>query len=239
MSAAAEDKPELVRVYVWDVLVRLTHWLMVLSLLALSATGLYLGRPFVDQTGPASPHFFMGWVRALHFYSAIVFTVSIGARIVWMFIGPPWARWKELIPVSKERRRGLVETLEFYLMLFRKPPDYVGHNPLAGASYGAIFGLMLVEIVTGLSLYAASAPTSFLRGFASVLPWLGGAQIVRWIHHGIMWLLLGFMIHHVYSAILTSIVEKNGELDSIFSGYKFVEPGVLRNALARLAGARR
>lgn len=239
MSASTVEKPELVRVYVWDALVRVTHWLIVLSILALSATGLYVARPFMVHSGPATPHFFMGWMRAIHFYSAIVFTVSVLVRVVWMFIGPPWARWKELIPVTRERQRGLVQTLEFYLMLFRKPPDYVGHNPLAGASYGFIFGLMLLEIATGLSLYAASAPTSFLHGFAALLPWLGGAQIARWIHHGVMWLLLGFMVHHVYSAILTSIVEKNGELDSIFSGHKFVEPDVLDSALARLGGSRR
>ena len=30
------------------------------------------------------------------------------------------------------------------------------------------------------------------------------------------------MIHHVYSALLMSMVEKTGCLESIFSGYKFV-----------------
>jgi len=238
VSAAAAEKPELVRVYVWDVVVRVTHWLIVLSILALSATGLYVGRPFTIHSGPASPHFFMGWIRVIHFYTAIVFTLAVLARVVWMFIGPPWARWNELLPVSRERQKGLLKTLEFYLMVFRKPPDYVGHNPLAGASYGFIFGLMLLEIATGAALYGASATTSFMHVFAGLLPWLGGAQIARWIHHGVMWLLLGFMVHHVYSAILTSIVEKNGELDSIFSGHKFVEPHVLSSALSRLKGKR-
>jgi Ni/Fe-hydrogenase 1 B-type cytochrome subunit len=219
-------------------MVRATHWLFVLAILVLSATGLYIGRPFLVHSGPASPHFFMGWMKAVHFGAAAVFTLAVVARIVWMFIGPPWARWKELVPITRERQKGLLETLEFYLLIFRKPPDYVGHNPLAGASYGFIFGLFLLEIVTGSAMYGASARHSWLGVFAPVLPWLGGAQIARWIHHGVMWLLLGFMVHHVYSAILTSITEKNGELDSIFSGHKFVEPEVLESALARVQGKR-
>jgi Ni/Fe-hydrogenase 1 B-type cytochrome subunit len=46
----------------------------------------------------------------------------------------------------------------------------------------------------------------------------------RLVHHLIMWLLLGFAVHHVYSAWLMDVKEKNGTLSSIFSGYKFVEP---------------
>ena len=37
-----------------------------------------------------------------------------------------------------------------------------------------------------------------------------------------MWLLLGFTVHHVYSAILVASIEKNGTIDSIFAGYKWV-----------------
>jgi Ni/Fe-hydrogenase 1 B-type cytochrome subunit len=37
-----------------------------------------------------------------------------------------------------------------------------------------------------------------------------------------MWLLLGFTLHHVYSAVLVSSIEKNGTIDSIIAGYKWV-----------------
>ena len=36
-----------------------------------------------------------------------------------------------------------------------------------------------------------------------------------------MWLLIGFIVHHIYSAVLTAIVEKNGTIDSMFSGWKW------------------
>jgi Ni/Fe-hydrogenase 1 B-type cytochrome subunit len=37
-----------------------------------------------------------------------------------------------------------------------------------------------------------------------------------------MWLILGFAVHHIYSAILMSQVEARGTVESMASGYKFV-----------------
>ena len=37
-----------------------------------------------------------------------------------------------------------------------------------------------------------------------------------------MYLFFVFVIHHVYSAILVSWEERNGLVESIFTGYKFV-----------------
>jgi Ni,Fe-hydrogenase I cytochrome b subunit len=34
-------------VYVWDLVVRSTHWLIALSLIVLSVTGVYIGNPFL------------------------------------------------------------------------------------------------------------------------------------------------------------------------------------------------
>jgi hypothetical protein len=46
-----------------------------------------------------------------------------------------------------------------------------------------------------------------------------------------MWFLIGFAIHHIYSALLTSKLERTGELDSMFSGNKFLEPEAFEAAL--------
>jgi Ni,Fe-hydrogenase I cytochrome b subunit len=69
---------------------------------------------------------------------------------------------------------------------------------------------------------ASAGVDSPLRWFASWAPVLGGLYVARWIHHAVMWLLLGFAVHHVYSAVLMSTVESNATVESIFSGYKFV-----------------
>ena len=63
---------------------------------------------------------------------------------------------------------------------------------------------------------------SCMQWFSWLVPVFHGVQMARWIHHVTMWLLVGFFVHHLYSALLTARVEKNGTLDSIFSGFKFL-----------------
>lgn len=210
-----------VREYIWQIPVRVTHWLIALSIVTLSVTGFYIGHPFITVPGEARFAFVMGTMKAVHFYTAIVFTLAVLARIIWMFRGNRYASWRQFLPVSRERRRDVVGTLRFYLFLSRKMPPASGHNPVAGLAYTLVFGLYLLEITTGLALVSVNAHVgSWMGAFGFLLPWVGGAQTARWIHHVILWLLLGFAVHHVYSAWLVSIVEKNATMDSIFSGYK-------------------
>jgi Ni/Fe-hydrogenase 1 B-type cytochrome subunit len=213
-------------VYVWDLIVRSAHWLIFFSILILSATGVYISRPFASAPGSASQNFITGWVRVVHFYTAIVFSVAVMARVIWMFTGTRYASWKEWVPVSRERRRGLIGSLKFYLFLRREPPPATGHNPLAGLMYVVVFGIYAAMIATGLGLYAIDAHYGSPAGvFGFVINLVGGPQNARWIHHVGMWLLLGFMVQHVYSAILMSRVEKNGCVDSMVSGYKLMPRG--------------
>ena len=214
---------DLTRVYVWQLPVRVTHWLIALSIIVLSVTGLYIGRPFMTVPGPAGRWFVMGTIKVIHFYAAIVFICAVVARIIWMFTGNKYARWDKFVAVHRPRQMGFVPTLLFYLFLRERPPAYVGHNPVAGSAYLLVFGLYLLAIGTGLVMHAPGAEVgSPLRWFASLAPLFGGFQTARWIHHVVMWLLLGFMVHHIYSAVLVSALEKNGTIDSIVAGYKWV-----------------
>jgi Ni/Fe-hydrogenase 1 B-type cytochrome subunit len=214
---------ELVRVYVWEWPVRLTHWLTAYSIFILACTGFYIGRPFIVASGPAGQHFVMGWVKTIHSYVAIVFALSVISRILWMFMGNTYARWDKFVPVERRRLAGLVQSLRYYFFQLRQPPGFVGHNPLAGFTYLFVFLLYFMMITTGLALYSASASVSSpFRLFHFLLPLWGGAQTARWFHHVGMWLILGFAVHHVYSAVLMSQVEARGTVESMASGYKFV-----------------
>jgi Ni/Fe-hydrogenase 1 B-type cytochrome subunit len=241
--AAAAPRPapsvdELIAVYVWQIPVRVAHWLIAFSIFILSATGLYMGNPFMTVTGPATQSFVMGWMKVIHGYTAYVFITALVMRMVWMFTGNKYARWDKFIPVHRVRQRGIWPVTAFYSFLRDKPPAYVGHNPVAAGAYTLVYGLCFLEVATGLVMRGASSPTSWVSVFGSWAWLFGGLQYARWIHHIVMWLLLGFTLHHVYSALLVAIIEKNGTLDSIFSGYKWVprrdlEPGPYRRTNAR------
>ncbi len=222
-TPVASDLQALANVYVWEWPVRITHWLNAIAIWVLSMTGLYMGYPYITSAGQASEHFLMGWAKLIHFYAAIVFALSVLSRIVWMFIGNKYASWDKFVPVSRIRRKGLVPTLKYYLFALRTPPGFVGHNPLAGATYTLLYVAFIFQILTGLGLYAMSAHVdSPVKFFAYVLPVFGGPQTARLIHHVIMWLIWMFFVHHVYSAIVMSQVEANATVESIFSGHKFV-----------------
>ncbi|HEU5055849.1 MAG TPA: Ni/Fe-hydrogenase, b-type cytochrome subunit [Kofleriaceae bacterium] len=223
--AAARAAEPTVRVYVWDLVVRLTHWTIALSIVGLALTGFYIGNPFLGTSGAAGDHFVMGWARIIHFYTSIAFGLAVFARIVWMFVGPPQASWRQLIPTTRQRWRDLFGTLAFYALLRDRPPPARGHNALAGAAYLVVFGLYLLLILTGVALYSASAHVdSYMRWFGFLVDLFGGAQTARYLHHVTMWIVIIFVAQHVYSSLLTSRVEKNGTIDSIFSGYKFLPP---------------
>ena len=119
-----------IRVYVWDLVVRNTHWVIALSMVVLAATGLYIAHPFGFPGGTPSPHFLMGWVRVVHSYAAIFFTLAVLVRIIWLFVSPgPYSRWTQFLPWQRYRRREMVTTLKFYLFARRDPPGEKGIHP--------------------------------------------------------------------------------------------------------------
>lgn len=234
-SAAAEADfappaaPAAIPVYVWEVPVRSSHWIIVISVAVLAVTGFYIGHPFIIVSGPARDNFVMGWMKVIHFYTAIVFMLAVLVRLVWMFAGNRYARWNQFIPTTSTRVRNFVRTLQFYLFMRKHPPAAVGHNPLAGATYIVVFLLYFIMIATGLALYSGNAAVgSPARALRFLIPLFGGLQAERWLHHVSMWLLFGFIVHHIYSAVMYSAVERNSTVESIFTGYKFVRPSALK-----------
>lgn len=208
--------------YVWEVPVRVTHWVNVAAIVILSITGLYIGAPKTLAIAPSA--FVMGWVRFVHFVTAYAFSVSLIGRIYWAFAGNSYASWREFVPfISRDGVRKMFDTFRYYTFMTRKVPHVEGHNALAGATYLLVFILYLVMLLTGFALYVERAPNTIMHVAFGWMSILFTNQGIRLTHHMVMWLLLAFAIHHVYSAWLMDIKEKGGVISSIFGGYKQVE----------------
>ena len=208
--------------YVWEVPVRVTHWVNFLAIITLSLTGLFIGTAKTLAQEPSQ--FVMGWVRVVHFTAAYTFSVSVLARIYWMFMGNKYAGWREFVPIlTGKGRRHMLEALKYYTFIAKKVPNPVGHNALAGTAYCAVFCLYLVMMGTGFALYSEHAPQSFIHKLTGWLFALFTNQGMRLTHHMVMWLLIAFAIHHVYSAWLMDVKERDGVMSSIFGGYKAVK----------------
>jgi len=225
-AAVESGKVDLERVYVWQLPVRLTHWIIFFSILILSVTGYYIGHPFISVPGSAKDHFVMGMMRAVHLYTAIVFSLAVLVRIYWFFVGNRYARLLQFIPLTKERWANAWDSTLFMLFVRHRPAPYAGHDTLAGAAYISFIGLYLLLMATGLAMYTViAASNSPFQVFGFLVPLLGGLQIARLIHHVCMWIVLLIAVVHVYFVFLWSMVENAGEVDSIFSGYKFFPKG--------------
>lgn len=210
---------QFVRVRVWDLPVRVIHWLLVLALAVLSVTGFLIGDPALQ---PSTSTNWVTWVKTIHEFTAYVFIALILARVMWLFQSPNrWSRWTEWVPLSRARRKEIIPSLRFYMFLDREPPPVVGHNPLAGMTYSVLYAMFGVEIFTGVVLWGVQGESwaTTLTGWSlTVVP----LPVMRFSHHLIMWMTWGFMVHHVYSAMLVDRLEGSGLLSSIFSGFKFL-----------------
>lgn len=205
------------RVYVWEVPVRVTHWVTFIAVMILILTGAYIADPFITMPGIST----MTTARFVHMVAAYVFLAAFIVRIYWMFAGNRWARWSAFIPTSRRHVHDLFQQLGWYLLVRPRPPKAVGHNPLASSSYMVVFVLFFVQIVTGFAL----AGLNGTEPWASLFGWVTaifGPQGVRLIHHLVMWAILAFLVHHVYAAVLVDHWDGSGLLSSIFTGFKYL-----------------
>ncbi len=213
----AEEKQTL---YVWDLPLRISHWVNVCCIVILSVTGYYIANPFITTEGPAVSQYLMGTISLIHYIAAFIFTVCVLFRIYWAFAGNKWARWNQFIPASRERLRDLGRMVRYYTFLRRNPPAEIGHNPLAGATYIGLYVLFIAQIITGFALFSLPLQDGWIKvGFGWIVV-LVGVQTLKLVHFLIMFLILAFTIHHVYSAVLIDIEERSGLVSSIVTGYK-------------------
>lgn len=198
------------RLTIWDLGVRLSHWTVVASIAVLSVTGYDLTNRVASAghgAGHGAGNPAVATLRTVHMIFAIVFIAAIAFRIVWFFAGNHWASWRFWIPLSRSRLRGLRQQAAYYAFLRRTPPAEPGHNALAGAAYTMIYLFFAAQIATGFILYyqRSATPTA-----------------VRFVHGVVMWVILAFVVHHVYSAILIGTEDHSGVVASIFTGRKKV-----------------
>lgn len=113
--------------YVWDPVVRLFHW----SLVILFALAYFTGEG--DET--------------LHAYSGYVILGLVLFRVVWGFIGAQHARFNDFI-------YGPRAVIAYFNGLLRgHPKHYVGHNPAGGLMVVVLLISLLAISWTGLKVY--------------------------------------------------------------------------------------
>lgn len=222
-----EKKSQIKAEYEFSIGLRLTHWIRAVSIVILVGTGFYLSYVFQSPVQTGEPtNFMQAKYRFVHQAAGFILIACIIFK-VYLFLFDKVS--------SKERRSFLdifnirlwIEQLKFYMFLGKHPHLKGVYNPLQFVTYFFFYLVMLGIILTGLILYTHT----YHGGLGGILynllrpleAALGGLAEVRTYHRILMWVILIFVPVHIYMAIFNAIKGKDGALDAIVSGYKFVK----------------
>jgi Ni/Fe-hydrogenase 1 B-type cytochrome subunit len=217
---------------VWELPVRIYHWLNALAIIALIVTGFWIADPpAIMSNQEASNRFLFGWFRYIHFVAAYVFFFNFLFRLYWGFVGNKYASWKQFIPISTRFFKEMWTVFKIDILMLKKNGQQqehlsVGHNAMAGFIYFLTFIAFLVQCLTGFGLCAGMSGWWLPQLFAWVPSVFGGDILTRQIHHWAMWFFILFTVVHVYLVFYHDYVEGRGEISSMGGGWKFIEEEV-------------
>ncbi len=216
------------RVYVWEMPVRVFHWVTALSTTILVITGFIIADPpAINNNLEATNSFWFGMVRAVHFITAYILIANLIFRLYWAFAGNQFAKWDNFIPYTKKGIKNILYVLKVDIFLM-KDKDHklsnisVGHNYLAAFSYFIMTLFFFLQVATGLALIADTSSWWFPKMFHFIVPLFGGDIVVRYVHHILTWLFMAFVVIHVYLVLFHDYVEARGEASAMLSGFKFI-----------------
>jgi Ni/Fe-hydrogenase 1 B-type cytochrome subunit len=206
------------RAMVWPGTLRLAHWVIAFTTIALVISGWALRGGLQDNMNLMTGHLLSGWLL----------TVALLFRLYRLFRGQAVESWRALVPdmATRDARAGMIR---FYFSFGRAPlPAYYAHNPLWGPVYLALFVLLAFGAATGTAL-AIADPVH--RLYYEATPWLFGFTLPQW--HGSITKVLGtFAVVHIFAVVLHELRGTGGEVSAMINGYKYFEPRKVQLDLA-------
>jgi cytochrome b len=194
-------------VTVWDVPIRLFHWLMVALVAAAYGT------------------WRLNWM-ALHEQVGYALLALLLFRLLWGFFGSETARFSHFLASP----RTAVQHLR--LLLTREPDRQVGHNPAGGWMVLLLLLLLLAETLTGI--YVAN-DIADVGPFTEIVPASLANAIER--SHAILWYaLLAAIVLHVLAIVAYAAAKGQNLVRPMITGTK-VLPTSAAPALASPARA--
>ncbi len=226
---------------------RIIHWVNVVSMIVAVATGLYIAAPYYQtfMAEDAVDKYVMAWNRWGHFIVAIIFDVTSIIVSYLFFFSRFEKHYKKVIPTKKNIKEFFEVLLNLVTLNRRKNFDS-SHSDSFNSVYFIIFHALLAWMLfTGLQLYVhglASGESSIGRWWPWMLHlitdwtvpfsgWLIGSgpvpsiMDVRIAHHMSMWIILAWVMFHIYYQIWRTIFWQEGDIAIVVGGSKFAKVG--------------
>lgn len=222
-----EEKLQRKAEYEFSIGLRLTHWVRAIAIVILIGTGYYLSYVFQSPISNGEPvNFMQAKYRLVHQAVGFVLIACIIFKVYLFFCDK----------VSAKERRSVwdifniklwIEQVKFYIFLGKHPYLKGVYNPLQFVTYFFFYLVMLGIILTGLILYTHT----YHEGLGGLLyhilrpleAAMGGLADVRTYHRILMWVIMIFVPVHIYMAIFNAVKGKDGAMDAIISGYKYIK----------------
>jgi cytochrome b len=187
------DKTDKIRV--WDLPVRLFHWMLVVLLTVSYFTG---------QAGGE-------WMK-FHFWSGYAILTLVLFRIAWGFVGSTTARFSDFVksPVA-------CWVYLKSLLLGRRTFD-IGHNPVGGAMVVVLLFAVLAQAATGL--FSADTDMGTVSGPLANL--IADKWVDRLTHFHHFWVnvLLVLIGLHVLAAVFYLVWKRQNLIGAMVTGHK-------------------
>ena len=214
-------------VYEFSIGLRLTHWIRALMIVVLTVSGLYIAYAFSAPVITGEPINFMNakW-RAVH---EIAGFVLIGCFIfkLYLFIFDKSSHIERASFWDFINPRIWIAQIKYYLFMGEHPRLKGAYNSLQFIAYLGFYVMLAGICLTGLILYSHNYHEGLGGLIYEPMRWfealMGGLANVRAIHHILNWGIVIFVCVHVYMAVFNAVKGKNGGMDAIVSGYKYLD----------------
>ncbi|ATB69515.1 membrane-bound NiFe hydrogenase, cytochrome b subunit [Sulfurospirillum diekertiae] len=207
---------------------RWTHWLRAIAIFVLTVTGFYLAYVFIAPESSDEPILFLNAKFRMWHEIAGFLLIAITLYKTYLFCLDGISSKERVSFVDFVSPKVWFQQLKYYLFMGEHPHLKGVYNPLQFIAYVGLYAMIFIISLTGLILYVncyqGGGIGLFLYDYMRPIEaMMGGLAMVREIHHIVMWGILIFLPIHIYMAIFNSIMGKEGSLDAIFSGYKFLK----------------
>lgn len=197
------DFPE---IPVWDPLVRVFHWTLVISFCTAYLSEGELFEALQDRLSGE-------WLQLVHVWAGYLIAGMLLWRVVWGFVGPRHARFSDFVRGPRESFGYLKDALTL------RAARYLGHNPAGGAMIVALLLSLAATIVTGLALYGADKAMGPL---AALLVESSDATIdaIKEAHEAATNCTLLLVAGHLLGVVWESLLHRENLVRAMISGRK-------------------
>lgn len=220
-------KQDRISEYEFSIGLRLSHWIRALCIVFLVISGYYISYVFISPDTSSTPTLFMGAKWRMWHQIAGFLLIACFIFKVYLFLFDKLSRKEWLSILDFINPSIWIKQIKYYLFMGKHPHLKGVYNPLQFASYFFFYLVLALICLTGLILYAHVYHDGLggliYEPMRVIEAYMGGLANVRTIHRISMWIIMIFVIVHVYMAIFNAVKGKDGAMDAIISGYKFIK----------------